>query len=114
MVTANTRFPIGGKCAVVDTPSLRCMISTAKEGVFQKQSVVFFDLSQGMQNRKAVAKFLYNNFFSSQTRLQLHDAITGYLDAAGMDGLSLDAALRSLFEKFKAENIGFGAMFENL
>jgi hypothetical protein len=114
MITSNTKYPLGGKVATVETPSFCCMISTAKEGIFQKQSVMFSDVSQGMQSRRHVAKLLYNDILDSNARLGLHDAITAHLDAAGMTGQSLTDALRSLFEGLSAEGVGAGTLLDSL
>jgi hypothetical protein len=112
MITSNTRYPFGGKVATVETPSFNCMISTAKEGVFQKQSVVFFDINAGMDNRRPVAKLIYNNVLSKEQRLQFHDIIVGVIDESGMNGLSLLETLVTLFEGLQREGIGNGVIDE--
>jgi hypothetical protein len=110
MITSNTQYLFGGKVATVETPSFCCMISTAKEGIFRKQSVMFSDVSEGMQRRSHVAKLLYNDSFNSMARLDLHDAIAADLDAAGMRGLSLTEALQALFDDLKSRGVGFGSL----
>ncbi len=114
MITSNTKYRFGGKVATVETPSFCCMISTAKEGLFKKQSVMFSDITNGMARRQHVAKLLYNNALDSNARLGLHDAITAHLDSAGMAGQTLRDALRALFEGLKIEGIGFGALLDEL
>ena len=114
MITSNKNYPFGGKVATVETPSFRCMVSTAKEGIFKKQSVMFCDFTTGMESRRHVAKLLYNDVLDSDARLGLHDAITHTLDEAGMAGAPLTDALRSLFDGLKAEGMGFGALLDEL
>jgi hypothetical protein len=114
MITSNTKYRFGGKVATVETPSFCCMISTAKEGLFKKQSVMFSDITKGMERRQHIAKLIYNKTLDSSTRLGLHDAITAHLDSAGMAGQSLIDALRSLFEGLKSEGIGCGALMDEL
>ena len=114
MITSNTKYPFGGKVATVETPAFCCMISTAKEGFFQKQSVMFSDISAGMQSRRHVAKLIYNDILGSKERLGLHDAITSHLDAAGMGGQSLTEALRTLFDGLKTEGVGLGTLLDEL
>jgi len=114
MITSNTNYPFGGKVAVVETPSFCCMISTAKEGVFQKQSVMFSDVSDGMQQRRHIAKLLYNDVLDSSQRLGLHDAITAHIDAHGMAGRTLSDTLRELFDGLHKEGVGFGSLLEDL
>jgi hypothetical protein len=110
MITSNKNYPFGGKVATIETPAFRCMISTAKEGFFKKQSVMFSDFTDGMENRRHVGKLLYNDALDSNARLGLHDAITHSLDEAGMAGVSLTDALHSLFDGLKAEGVGFGVL----
>ena len=114
MITSNTKYCFGGKVATVETPSFCCMISTAKEGLFKKQSVMFSDITKGMGRRQHVAKLHYNNALDSKARLGLHDAITTHLDLAGMSGQSLRDALKSLFDGLKTESIGLGSLLDEL
>ncbi|OGW37446.1 MAG: hypothetical protein A2Y97_00040 [Nitrospirae bacterium RBG_13_39_12] len=108
MITSNTCYPFGGKVATVETPSFKCMISTAKEGVFKKQSVVFLDINMGMANRRPVAKLHYNDILTKEQRLQFHDIIVSVIDESGMNGLSLYDTLRDLFQGLRKEGIGSG------
>lgn len=84
------------------------MVSTAKEGFFKKQSVVFLDCTGG-EKQRPLAKLLYNDSLASSTRLELHDVIARTLDQAGMAGEPLIQALRSLFAGLEKERISAGA-----
>ena len=108
MITSNTFYPFGGKVATLETPSFICMVSTAKEGFFQKQSVRISDCANGMSTRRVVAKLLYNSVLSKQDRLGLHDMLVASIDELGMGGYSLKEALQTLFERLKGEGIGWG------
>ena len=114
MITSNTKYAFGGKVATVETPSFCCMISTAKEGIFKRQSVMFSDFSEGMQNRKHIAKLVYNEALDSKARLDFHDTITVKLDEAGKSGQSLNEALHAIFDDLKTEMVGFGALLDEL
>jgi hypothetical protein len=114
MITSNTKYPFGGKVATVETKSFNCMVSTAKDGLFKKQSIMFSDLSGGMSSRRHVAKLLFNDMLSSAQRIELHDIIIHAIDEAGMNGNSLKATLRELFEGLEREGIGRGTMIEGL
>jgi hypothetical protein len=114
MITSNTKYPFGGKVATVETKSFNCMISTAKEGIFKKQSIIFSDISAGMSSRRHVAKLLFVDFISSSKRIEFHDIITHVIDEAGMSGKSLGDTLTELFEGLKRDGIGFGTMIEEL
>jgi hypothetical protein len=113
MITSNTKYPFGGKVATVETTSFNCMISTAKEALFQKQSMVFFDLKDGMSCRRLIAKLLFNDLLDSSQRIELHDVITHVIDEGGMSGKSLRDTLKELFDGLEQEGIGHG-MIEDL
>jgi hypothetical protein len=106
MITSNTRKPFGGKVATIETPSFSCFISTAKEGLFKKQSMVIFDITEGFPNRKVVAKLVYNDLLDSNARLGLHDVIIHTIDESGMSGISLSETLVTLFEGLHKEGMG--------
>jgi hypothetical protein len=114
MITSNTKYPFGGKVATVETKSFNCMVSTAKDGLFKKQSIMFSDLSGGMSSRRHIAKLVFNDIISSSQRIEFHDIIVHTIDEAGMNGKSLGATLMDLFDGLKREGIGFGTMMEDL
>jgi hypothetical protein len=110
MITSNMRYPFGRKLAMVETPSFNCMIKTAKNGLFGKQSTSFSVFGSGVAPRRQVATLQFDDHLDSDERLRLHDIIAGLLDEAGMSGKSLDEALRELFEELEGKNIGQGRM----
>ena len=114
MITSNTKYPFGGKIATVEKKSFNCMISTAKEGFFKKQSVMFSDISAGIKNRHHVAKLLFNDFLSSAQRIELHDVFAHFIDESGMTGKSLRDTLSELFDGLRREGVAFGTLTEDL
>ena len=114
MITSNTKYSFGGKVATLETKSFNCMISTAKDGWFRKQSMIFWDINAGMASRRQVAKLFFNGFLSSAQRIELHDVISHVIDEGGMSGKSLGDTLTELFDGLKREGIGFGTMIEDL
>ncbi len=98
----------------VETPTFCCMISTAKEGIFKKQSVMFSDFSDGMENRRHVAKLVYSDRLDSEARLDFHDQIAAHLDGGGMAGQTLRESLHDLFAAVAADETGFGALLDEL
>ena len=75
------------------------MISTAKEGFLQKQSTVISDFSNGMQNRRHVAKVAYAPYLSSKERLVIHDAIVRYFEVSATKGIPLGQTLKWLSDE---------------
>jgi hypothetical protein len=114
MITSNTRYPFGGKVATVETKSFNCMISSAKDGLFKKQSIVFWDLNAGMASRRQIAKLFFNEFLSSAQRIEFHDLIVHFIDEAGMSEKSLRDTLDELFDGLGKEGAAFGTMFDDL
>jgi hypothetical protein len=108
MITSNSKYLFGGKVATVETPSFKCCISTAKEGLFQKQTVWFSDFTKGWDNRERTAKLFYASVVTKNERLQWHDAITQALDIAGTSGATLQIALETLFASLDEKRIGWG------
>jgi len=86
------------------------MISTAKDGFFKKQSIIFWDINAGMASRRQIAKLLFNEFLSSAQRIELHDVIAHVTDEAGMSGKDLLDTLTELFEGLQKEGIAFGTL----
>jgi len=111
VITSNTPYPFGGKVATVETPAFRCMVSTAKESLFKRQSVQFSDFTEGMEHRRHVAKLFYSKAVPSKARLEMHDMIAHILDAAGMEGSSLNSAIEVLFARFETEGVASGVIF---
>ena len=110
MITSNTKYPFGGKVATVETSSFCCMISTAKEGIFQKQSVMFSDVSEGMQSRRHVAKLVYNNVLDSKAlsvdRAVSHPALSGLRRLAPTPTVTRKPALVTRTRSSEAEVTG--------
>ena len=113
MIASNIAYPFGKKVAMVETPSFNCMIKTAKESLFTKQSIMFSVFGEGINSRH-VARLLFNDHLDSAERLRLHDIVVGVVDEAGMNGKSLSHTLPKLFEDLELENIGHGQILQDL
>lgn len=110
MITSNMRYPFGRKLAMVETPSFNCLIKTAKDGLFRRQSTSFSVFGSGAVPRRLVATLQFADHLDSDERLRIHDIMAKMLDQAGMNGASLDEALRGVFEDLEGKNIGRGTM----
>lgn len=97
---------------MVETSSFNCMIKTAKDGLFRRQSTSFSVFGSGVA-RRLVATLQFGDHLDSDERLRLHDVIAGLVDDAGMNGKSFDEALRELFEELEGKNIGQGKMLDS-
>lgn len=106
MITSNTKKPFGGKVATIETPTFSCFISTAKEGFFQKQSMLIYDTTSGFSNRQLAAKLVYNDWLDSNARLGLHDTIIHTIDESGMNGITLLETLQALLVGLHEEGVG--------
>ncbi len=81
MIAVSKRFL--GKSDEVCAKNFWCMISTAKEGIFKRESTVIYRIhGAGMQrkNYEPLVKILYPNTASKQDRLKTHDEIVFFIN----------------------------------
>jgi hypothetical protein len=114
LITSHTFYPFGGKVATVETPAFNCVVSTAKDGLFKKQSVIISVFNSNMSDRRQVAKLQYHSHLDKKARLGLHGPVVHLIDEFGMNGKSLREALTLLFQKFQQEGIGYGIFLEDI
>jgi hypothetical protein len=112
MITSNTKKLFGGKVATIETPSFSCFISTAKDGLFKKQSMLIVDTTGGFSNRQVAAKLVYNELLDSTARLGLHDTIIHAIDESGMNGVALRETLETILMGLHREGIGTPTFLE--
>ena len=85
MIVTNRKYPFGTRIATIVTPMFVCKVSTAKEGLLQKQSTMVFQTRDpnGTDVGRTVAKITYSPSLRSSDRLQMHELISTHLDVAG-------------------------------
>ena len=110
MITSSKSYPFGGKVSTVASPTFDCLISTAKAGLFSKQSTKFLWIGEGFHKGSEIAELQYNDCLSKEERLQVHDSITKYLDACGNKNQSLRSALDAMFKLLLEKGTGTGAL----
>jgi hypothetical protein len=98
---------LGAKCGTLHTDTFRCVVSTAKEGLFQKQSTMIIagDMVQDRSNCRPCGKIVYAASLASSDRLQFHDIICKLLDESGENGLSLGESLDNVFAELKRRGV---------
>ena len=83
------------------------MVSTAKEGLFSKQSTVVIEgdpLRDGA-NCIACSKIIYADSISSRERLQLHDELAERLSHLGDDGVDFGSALAEVLSDYEKRGL---------
>lgn len=81
------------------------MVSTTKEGLFQKNSTMILELPLGqLEPRRPVAKIIYAESLRPSDRLQMHDVVAKSLDEAG-DSTTLGKALDAVSELLKGRGV---------
>lgn len=107
MIVSNRKHAFGAKAATIHTDAFKCMVSTAKEGVFESQSTVIIegDMVNDRANCRACGKIIYASSLRSSDRLQFHDIIAKMLDTLGTNGVSLCEALQEVFEELKGRDV---------
>jgi hypothetical protein len=121
VIASSRKYPFGGKVDVIWTKPFRCMVSTAKEGFFKRQSTVVYEIrsSDGISDRHPLIKFLYSPTLSSGERLSQHENIVEILDRLGSenDSLSLEDAVFKVDDFLRAEGVlttsEWGPVWEN-
>jgi hypothetical protein len=103
MITSSRNYPLGGRITYLENQTFRCTISTAKEGLFKKQSTNFIDSTSGVNIH--IGKILYNEHLCSSLRLELHDKAAIALDAMGNAECPLHKALAALFDRLQEEKM---------
>jgi hypothetical protein len=84
-IISSRDYPLGRRVTVITADTFTCMVSTAKEGVFKKQTTMIVELTdpnKTILQGRAVGKLTYSSSLSSFDRLQMHDVVCRYLGAA--------------------------------
>lgn len=106
MILSNHRYPFGTKISRIQTPHYTCMVSTAKEGLLQKQStmVSICNADGTIIYRRGVAKLIYASSLRSNDRLQLHDIVVASLDKLGQE-MPLSEVIDLVIQHFKERGL---------
>jgi len=109
-------YLFGSKVARIHNKSFQCCVSTAKEGLFQKQSTIILELKidntvgAGAAGLRPCGKVIYSSTLRKSDRFQFHDAIAKTLDELGEEGCTLEEALEQIFADLKRRGIAVETM----
>jgi TPR repeat protein len=109
-------YLFGSKVARIHNKSFQCCVSTAKEGLFLKQSTIILEptigntVGAGAAELHSCGKVIYSSTLRKSDRFQLHDAIVKTLDALGEEGCTLEEALEQIFADLKRRDIAVTTM----
>ena len=81
MILHEASVPFGGKVTDIVTGEFKCVVSTAKEGVFKGLSTMVADVQAG--EGRPCAKIVYARSTRKRERLQFHEIFVAGLDEAG-------------------------------
>lgn len=106
MIVSNRNHFFGAKCGTIHTNMFKCLVSTAKEGLFQKPSTMIIegDMVQDRANCRTCGKVIYAASLRNSDRRQFHDMICKLLDELGSE-LSLSKALDNIFDELKNRGV---------
>lgn len=119
MIVSNSfvrTYFFGSKVARIHNRSFQCCVSTAKEGLFQKQSTIILEVKTGNTVEAGAAglrpcgKVIYSSTLRISDRFQFHDATAKTLDTLGEEGSTLEDALEQIFVDLKRRGIAVGTM----
>jgi hypothetical protein len=109
-------YLFGSKVARIHNKSFECCVSTAKEGLFQRQSTIILEPKIGNTVGAAAAglhpcgKVIYSLTLRKSDRFQFHDVIVKTLDELGEEGCTLEEALEQIFADLKRRDIAVTTM----
>jgi hypothetical protein len=109
-------YLFGSKVATIRNKSFQCCVSTAKEGLFQKQSTIILEpktgntIGVGAAGLRPCGKVIYSSSLRTSDRFQFHDVIAKTLDALGEEGCALEQALEQIFVDLKRRGIAVATM----
>jgi len=108
MIASSRLHPAGGKEDVIWTKAYYCLVSTSKEGLFQRHSTTVREIrgKDGYSDSRRLVEFIYQLDLPKSDRLREHDAIVAILDrAGGNEGVSLEDALNEAQAHLYSENV---------
>ncbi len=107
MIVSNRKHAFGAKCGTIHTDAFKCVVSTAKECLFQKQSTMIIegDMIQDRANCRSCGKIVYAESLRRSDRLQFHDIVCKLLDELGEDGMTLGQALENIYAELKKRGV---------
>ena len=105
MIVSNRKHMFGAKCGTIHADMFKCVVSTTKESVWQKQSTVVIEgeTVHDPSHCRISGKILYTDSLPSSNRLRLHDVICEALSDLGAEGHPLSAALDTIFKELAAQ-----------
>jgi len=103
----------GSKVAEIHNKSFQCCVSTAKEGLFQRESTIILEPNTSNTVRAGAAaaglrpcgKVIYSPTLRKGDRLQFHDTLAKMLDDLGEEGCTLEEALEQIFTEWKRRGV---------
>ena len=83
-ILKNKDVKFGGKVADIQCRGFTCIVTTAKEGIFQKLSTMIYELVNG--EVAPYLKIIYRSWLSDDDRREVHDRWVMALDGGGDEG----------------------------
>ncbi len=106
MVASSHNYPYFSRVTTIQTALFCCMVSTVKDGFFERQSTIVLEMASpdSVKPRRGVARFIYTPAMGSLERLKLHDLFVKTLDRAGQTS-SLSTAIGVASEVFRNNGV---------
>lgn len=100
MITHEAAAPFGARVTDIQTPQFNCVITTAKESIFQGLSTMVV-LVDSNRSPVPVAKIIYQNSVPKKDRQMLHHEISESINKHGEDGYHIAEAIHMVFAEMK-------------
>ena len=92
--------PFGGRVTDIDNHSFVCVVTTAKNSLFEGLSTIVHHHKYG-----EVAKLIYNDSLSKSFRQKLHTDVSKIIDLAGESGMSLGNSIQEAIDALNNKDL---------
>jgi hypothetical protein len=92
--------PFGGRVTDIDNKTFLCVVTTAKNSLFEGLSTIVHHHSYG-----EVAKLFYNDRLSKSYRQRLHSNVCQIIDTGGEAGKSLGDSIQDAIDALKSKDL---------
>lgn len=99
MILQESPAPFGGKVTDIVTDGFKCVISTAKEGLFKSLSTMVAEVKEN--GGRPCAKIIYTPSIRKKERLQFHKLLVVGINESGENGFSLRGAIDIVVTELK-------------
>lgn len=104
MILHEGTAPFGGLVTDIINDKFKCVVTTAKEGIFKGLSTMIIEVDDFIGTRPC-AKIIYSNTLHKEDRKRFHRIISIGIDEAGENGATLFTSLQVVIGNLKDRGV---------